>query len=193
MENFGSWSVLTTNFLFILYLALGGVTFSAILHLVNGKWRFKVRNLACSLSVQFPIAGVLLLVLLANGHTTFTWLAEPHDAAAGHGGEGEHRPGWLNYSFLVAREVAAFLFIWWLYRLFIKYLAASEVDPIRRSAASATSRCSSPSRMCCTRQWWPGTSRCRSSPVGTAPATASITSRATSTCSSASSPCCCSS
>ena len=129
MENFGSWSVLTTNFLFILYLALGGVTFSAILHLVNGKWRFKVRNLACSLSVLFPIAGVLLLVLLANGHTTFTWLAEPHDAAAGHGGEGEHRPGWLNYSFLVAREVAAFLFIWWLYRLFIKYQAASEVDP----------------------------------------------------------------
>src|SRR3569833_789576 len=129
MENFGSWSVLTTNFLFILYLALGGVTFSAILHLVNGKWRFKVRNLACSLSVLFLFAGVLLLVLLANGHTTFTWLAEPHDAAAGLGGVGVLWPGWLNFSFLVARVVAAFLFIWWLYRLFIKYQAASEVDP----------------------------------------------------------------
>lgn len=129
MENFGSWSVLTTNFLFVLYLALGGVTFSSILHLVNGKWRFKVRNLACSLSVLFPIAGVLLLVLLANGHTTFTWLAEPHDGAAGHaGGEEAHRPGWLSYPFLVAREVGGFLFIWWLYRLFIKYQAASEVD-----------------------------------------------------------------
>src|SRR3569832_687385 len=112
MENFGSWSVLTTNFLFILYLALGGVKLSAILQLVNGKWRFKVRNLACSLSVLFPFAGWLVLVLLAYGLSSFTWLAEPHDAAAGHGGEGEHRPGWLNYSFLVAREVAAFLFIW---------------------------------------------------------------------------------
>src|SRR3569833_202254 len=129
MENFGSWSVLTTNFLFILYLALGGVTFSAILHLVNGKWRIKVRNLACSLSVLFPNAGVLLLVLLANGHTTFTWLAEPHDAAAGHGGEGEHRPGWLNNSFLVAREVAAFLLIRWLYSQLEKNKSASEVDP----------------------------------------------------------------
>src|SRR3569833_1347009 len=109
MENFGSWTVLTTNLLYMLYLALGGVTFSAFLLLVNGKWRFLVRYLACSLSVLFPIAGVLLLVLLANGHTTFTWLAEPLVAAVGFGGEGEHRPGWLNYSFLVAREVAAFL------------------------------------------------------------------------------------
>src|SRR3569833_856817 len=100
MENFGSWSVLTTNFLFILYLALGGVTFSAILHLVNGKWRFKVRNLACSLSVLFPIAGVLLLLLLANGYIMFSWLVEPYFAVAGHGGEGEYRPNKQKYSFL---------------------------------------------------------------------------------------------
>lgn len=127
MENFGSWSVLTTDFLIVLYLALGGVTFSAVLHLVNGQWRFKVRNLACSLSVLFPIAGVLLALLLINGHTTFTWLHEPQ-GGAGHGGEEHHLPGWLNYSFLVARQVAAFLFVWWLYRLFIKYQALSEVD-----------------------------------------------------------------
>lgn len=72
MENFGSWSVLTTNFLIVLYLALGGVTFSAVLHLCNGKWRFKVRDIACSLAVLFPIAGVLLLVLLANGSATLS-------------------------------------------------------------------------------------------------------------------------
>src|SRR3569623_2461214 len=127
MENFGSWSVLTTDFLIVLYLALGGVTFSAVLYLVNGQWRCKVRNLACSLSVLFPIAGVLLALLLINGHTTFTWLHAPQ-GGAGNGGEEHHLPGWLNYSFLVARQDAAILFVWWLYRLFIKYQALSEVD-----------------------------------------------------------------
>lgn len=122
MENFGSWSVLTTNFLFVLYLALGGVTFSSILHLVNGKWRFQVRHLACSLSVLFPIAGILLLILLANGNSTFSWLAE-----ANHDPE-HHLPGWHNYTFLVARQIIGFLLVWGMYRTFIKYQAASEVD-----------------------------------------------------------------
>jgi len=120
-ENFGSWSVLTTDFLIVLYLALGGVTLSAVLHLANGQWRFQVRDLACSFFVLFPIAGVLLLVLLANGQTTFQWLAHAH--------EGEHHlPGWHNYTFLVLREIIGFLVVAVLYGLFIKYQHQSEID-----------------------------------------------------------------
>jgi len=121
MQNFGSWSVLTTNFLIVLFIAMNGVTFSSILHLCNGKWRFAVRRLACSMSVLFPIAGILLVVLLAKGGSTFTWMAQPHDAA-------HPISEWLNYPFLVIREIAGFLFIWFLYSLFIKYQAASDVD-----------------------------------------------------------------
>ncbi len=123
MQNFGSWSVLTTDFLIILYLALNGVTLSAILHLVNGKWRFNVRHLACAMSVLFPIAGILLVVLLLNGSSTFAWVAGSHDANAEH-----HLSGWLNFPFLATREILGFLVIWGLYRLFIKYQALSEVD-----------------------------------------------------------------
>lgn len=123
MQNFGSWSVLTTDFLIVLYIALNGVTLSSILHLCNGKWRFYVRHLACAMSVLFPVAGVLLIVLLINGGTTFAWVSEAHNPEAEH-----HLPGWLNYSFLAAREIIGFLFIWGLYRLFIKYQALSEVD-----------------------------------------------------------------
>ncbi len=121
MENFGSWSVLTVDFLIILYLALGGVTFSAVLHLVNGKWRFQVRKLACALAVLFPIAFVLLLVLLANGESTFQWLAHAHD-------EGHHLPGWHDYTFLVSRQIIGFLIVAGLYGLFIKYQHQSEID-----------------------------------------------------------------
>ncbi len=120
-ENFGSWSVLTTNFLITLYLALGGVTFSSVLHLVNGKWRFQVRYLACSFAVLFPVAGVLLLILLANGEATFQWLSQAHEGDA-------HLPGWHNYTFLVLREIIGFIIVVTLYGLFIKYQYLSDVD-----------------------------------------------------------------
>ncbi|NOY62597.1 MAG: hypothetical protein GXP10_05470 [Gammaproteobacteria bacterium] len=121
MENFGSWSIITTNFLLILFLALGGVTFSALLHLVNGKWRFQVRDLACALWVLFPVAGVLLVILLLGGENTFPWLAHAHDPD-------HHLSGWHNYTFLVLREVLGFVAIVALYMLFIKYQRLSEID-----------------------------------------------------------------
>jgi hypothetical protein len=125
MENFGSWSVLTTNFLIVLYLALNGVTLAAVLHLVNGKWRFKVRNIAVSMSALFPLAFVLLILVLANGEHTFLWVG---DHGGGHGEGENHLPGWLNYNFLVAREVIGFFIIAGLYTLFIKYQHESDID-----------------------------------------------------------------
>ena len=102
MENFGSWSVLTTNFLVVLYLALAGVTFSAILHLANGQWRFQVRYFAVATAGLFPLAGVLLLILLGSGESTFQWLAHAHD-------DGSHLSGWHDYGFLVTRQIVGFL------------------------------------------------------------------------------------
>ncbi len=126
MENFGTWSVLITNFLFVLYLALGGVTLAATLHLCNGQWRFQVRELACSLAVLFPIAFVLLLIILAAGESAFPWLAHAHD--------GEHHlPGWHNYGFLVTRNIIAFLAVAGLYFLFIKYQYEATVDASREA------------------------------------------------------------
>lgn len=121
MENFGSWSVLTTNFLIVLYLALNGVTLAAVLHLANGKWRFKVRNIAVSMASLFPLAFVLLVLVLANGEHTFWWAQD--------GYESDYPiPGWLNYNFLVAREVIGFFIMAGLYTLFIKYQHESDID-----------------------------------------------------------------
>ncbi len=121
MENFGFWSVVMTNFILVLYLALGGVTLSAVLHLCNGQWRFQVRYLACSLAVLFPIAFVLLLIILASGEAAFPWLTHAHDAE-------HHLPGWHNYTFLVAREVVGFLVVAGLYLLFIKLQHQAAID-----------------------------------------------------------------
>lgn len=129
MEGFGSWSVLTTNFLYILYLALAGVTFASILHLANGQWRTQVRYFAVSLAGLFPLAFVLLIILLIGGEHTFQWLGHAS-------GEGEHHlNGWHNYTFLVAREILGMLVVIGLFALFIKYqhLAANtEEYAVRR-------------------------------------------------------------
>ena len=115
MEGFGSWSILTTNFIFVLYMALAGVTFASILHLVNGKWRTQVRYFAVSLAALFPLAFVLLIVLLVGGENTFQWLGHAHD-----GGE-HHLNAWHNYGFLVTRQILGFLVVVGFFALFIKY------------------------------------------------------------------------
>ena len=125
MENFGSWSVLTTNFLIVLYLALAGVTFASLLYLTNGAWRYQVRYFAVSLAGLFPLAGVLLLILLSNGESTFQWLEHAHD--------GEHHlSGWHDYGFLVTRQIVGFLVVAGLFGAFIKYqhLTATSKDPV---------------------------------------------------------------
>jgi len=115
MISNGSWSVLTTNFLVLLYLSLGGVTLASILHLVNAKWREHVRILAVASFSLYPLAGVLLVILLAAGNLTFPWLNST-----------EHLPGWHNYPFFVAREIGAFILVGVLCLRFIKLQAISE-------------------------------------------------------------------
>ncbi len=120
MVSFANWSVLTVDFLIVLYLMLGGVTFISILHLSNAKWRYQVRTVLVSLFGLYPVAFVLLVVLLVAGKMTFPWL----DLAEG---QGEHHlPGWHNYTFLVMRQVGALIFVGWIFSRFIKLQAVSE-------------------------------------------------------------------
>ena len=113
MVSYGSWSVLTTNFLFVLYGALCSVTFCSILHLANGKWRFQVRYVASSMAVLFALAFVLLIVLLANPELTFYWI--------GHHDEAHKLNAWHDYGFLAARQIIGFFVVAGLFLVFIKY------------------------------------------------------------------------
>jgi len=119
MISYSNWSVLTVNFLVVLYLALGGVTLSAVLYLVGARWRYEIRLLASSLYALFPLAFVLLIVLLANGGSTFSWLKETGEHA-------HHIPAWHNYTFLVAREVLGMLLVMAIHWVFIRRQAVSE-------------------------------------------------------------------
>lgn len=119
MISYSNWSVLTVSFLVVLYLALGGVTLSAVLHLVGAQWRYEIRRLAVSLFALFPLAFVLLVILLIGGEKTFPWLS----TAAEHG---HHLPAWHNYTFLVTRQVLGMLAVMAIFWVFIKRQEVSD-------------------------------------------------------------------
>lgn len=123
---FASWSVLTADFLLLLHLTIGGVTFSALLHLASARWRYRVRDLAGALFALYPLVAVLLVILLLARHETFAWLG----AAAHQGALGEHADhalnGWHAYWFLCAREVGGLAVVGWLYARYLRLQKVSE-------------------------------------------------------------------
>lgn len=119
---FASWSVLTADFLLLLHLAIGGVTFSAILHLSSAKWRYKVRDMAGSLFALYPLVFALLVILLLARSETFAW-------AGAHLSEGHQEHvlnGWHNPIFLTLRELGGLALIGWLYRRYLRLQDISE-------------------------------------------------------------------
>ncbi len=117
MFDYSNWSVLTVNFLVVLYLALGGVTLCALLHLIGAKWQSEIRQVVAALYVLFPLAFVLLIILLFGGEYTFPWLNTAAD---------NHLPAWHNYTFLVARQVLGMLAVMAICWIFVKRQAVSE-------------------------------------------------------------------
>lgn len=124
MLGYSNWAVLTVSFVVVLSLALSGVALCSVLHLVNAKWRFEVRHLAASLYALFPLAFVLLVVLLVGGSSTFPWWDTPITMTREF-----HMPGWYRSHWLIPREVIGMLFMMALYWVFIKRQAVSERSP----------------------------------------------------------------
>jgi hypothetical protein len=120
MISYSNWSVLTVNFLIVLYLALGGVTLCSVLYLAGARWRYEIRYLATSLFALFPLAFVLLVILLLNGEATFPWLRESGEHAH------HHISAWNNYAFLASREILGMLVVMAVHWVFIKRQAVSD-------------------------------------------------------------------
>jgi hypothetical protein len=122
MFEYSNWAVLTVSFVVVLSLALSGVALCSVLHLVNAQWRYDVRHLAVSLYALFPLAFVLLVVLLAGGSHTFPWWE-------GHVNAEYHMPGWYKPHWLMSREVIGMIFMMALCWVFIQRQAVSDRSP----------------------------------------------------------------
>lgn len=122
MFEYSNWAVLTVSFVVVLSLTLSGVALCSVLHLVNAKWRFEVRHLASSLYALFPLAFVLLIMLLIGGEHTFPWWNGTITSEY-------HMPYWYQPHLLIAREVIGMLFMMALYWVFLKRQSVSERSP----------------------------------------------------------------
>ncbi|MDX8379768.1 MAG: hypothetical protein R8K48_06960 [Gallionella sp.] len=119
MLAYSNWAVLTVSFVVVLSLALSGVALCSVLHLVGAKWRYNVRDLASSLYALFPVAFILMIILLVGGSHTFPWWDQPV-------GPDARMPGWYQHHWLESREVIGMMFMMVLYWVFIKRQAASD-------------------------------------------------------------------
>lgn len=113
MFAYSNLAVLNVSFVVVLSLALSGVALCSVLHLVGAKWQNEVKHLATSLFALFPLAFVLLMVMLLNGSAFFSWWGH----AVGHHAS---IPGWYQPHWFIAREVIGMLFMMALYWVFIK-------------------------------------------------------------------------
>jgi len=102
--EFGSWSVLMVSFLLVVYIAQGGIVLSAVVHLSHAsgaRWRADIAPHAHKTGFLFPLAFVLLLILLAMPEKTFPYYAM----------KDIHLNAWHNYTFLVWREIIMLLLV----------------------------------------------------------------------------------
>jgi len=123
MFAYSNWSVLTASFVVVLSLALSGVALCSVLHLVGAKWRRQICHLSGSLYALFPLAFVLLIVLLLNGEHTFPWWTSHLDKHSA------HMPGWYEPHWLMTREIVGMVFMMALYWVFLKRQSVSDRSP----------------------------------------------------------------
>ena len=97
-DSLRAWQSLLINFLFFAGLAQAGVVLSALLQVTSAKWGRPLKRTAEATAGFFPVALVMLLILLAGVSSWAPWVHEPIEA----------KTPWLNIPFFVTRQLVAF-------------------------------------------------------------------------------------
>ena len=102
------WHSFLTASLFVLFLSLGGIFFTAIQHVAKAGWSVNIRRLMEGFGNYLPIACILLLALLFSGDSLYPWfnketVANDHLL--------QHKSAYLNWSFFLIR-LLVFSGIW---------------------------------------------------------------------------------
>ena len=115
-----AWHAYLAGYYYFFVLAIGGLFFSSIQHVVKAGWSVNVRRFCESFTSFLPVAFGGALVLLAGGHSLYEWMDKAkvaEDAALA------HKSGYLNVPFFVIRLVVFFA----LWLLFAKKLVGGSL------------------------------------------------------------------
>ncbi len=113
-----TWQAYLVNWLFWSGVALSGMTFAAILHLVNAQWAGPLRRLAEAMAAWLPISLGLFILLAFGTAYLFPWLHEPVKA----------RQPWLDTGFVLFRNFCALAVLYTLSLVFVYYSLRPQAD-----------------------------------------------------------------
>ena len=102
------WHSFLTSSLFVFFLSLGGVFFTAIQHVTKAGWSVNVRRLMEGFGAYIPIGCVSALVLLFSGDSLYSWFNK--DVVASDPLL-QHKSAYLNWFFFLIR-LLVFSGIW---------------------------------------------------------------------------------
>ena len=101
-----AWSSYLVSFFYFTSLALGGLFFTALQHVVRASWSVSIRRFCESLTAFLPFAFLSALVFLLFGTSLlYEWLSPEH---VSHDPLLQHKAPYLNRSFLWVRWVIFF-------------------------------------------------------------------------------------
>jgi hypothetical protein len=119
-----AWSALLVNFLYWSGLAFAGVAFSAMFQATSARWARPIKRVAEATVAFLPVAGLMLVVLLAGVSVWAPWMHEPIPAKA----------AWLNAPFFISRELLAFLLLGGLSVAYVRASVRPDVGLLRESS-----------------------------------------------------------
>ncbi|MGE4132788.1 MAG: molybdopterin oxidoreductase [Bdellovibrionales bacterium] len=106
-----AWHAYLTGYFYFFIIAIGGLFFTGIQHLVRAGWSVNIRRFSEALTAYLPVAFVGGLILLIGGKHLWEWM----DSAKVHADPLlEHKASYLNTVFFVVRMVA-FFGLWMLF------------------------------------------------------------------------------
>ncbi|NCN95098.1 MAG: molybdopterin oxidoreductase, partial [Bdellovibrionales bacterium] len=107
-----AWHAYLTGYFYFTSLALGGLFFTAIQHLVKAGWSVNIRRFSESMTSFLPVAFIGGLVLLFGAPSLYLWM---DSSAVASDYLLQHKVGYLNFPFFVIRVLvffAVWIFFW---------------------------------------------------------------------------------
>ncbi len=99
-----AWSAFHVNFLFFTGLSMGGIVFSAVQVVVNGKWAGSIIRFAEAATGFLPVSLLCFLIIFLGRHHLFPWIEHPTPA----------RGNWLTVSWVFWRDLLSLVLLFWL-------------------------------------------------------------------------------
>jgi hypothetical protein len=127
------WSNLLVASFYIVTLALGSLTFIAMMTVCGAGWNVAFRRVPEAMGRTLPLAGVAVLAIVALGRPLYSWHADAHGS-----GTFWFKELWLDSNFLMIRAVVI-VALWSLFSLLIVQLSRRQDNTPQPSSLSINS------------------------------------------------------